>query len=157
MITPDVDTEVYLRQNSGTTTATQNTEGSFGTARVFVELLSTPVNKNLTDTNEVATDETYDGKIVYRKHISGTTSADGSGVVLLNNISWLVRSEGRVSRAVGAFQQWHDISLVKTLNPDVHVDPVFYSEGPNDIRLLIGSGTEYHSRPYKLTLWYTKL
>ncbi len=157
MITPDVDTEVYLKQNSGTTTATQNTEGSFGTARVFIELLSTPVNKNLTDTNEVATDETYDGKIVYRRHISGTTSADGSGVVLLNNISWLVRSEGRVSRAVGAFQQWHDISLVKTLNPDVHVDPVIYSEGPNDIRLLIGSGTEYHSRPYKLTLWYTKL
>ena len=157
MITPDVDTEVYLKQNSGTTTATQNTEGSFGTARVFVELLSTPVNKNLTDTNEVATDETYNGKIVYRQLLTGTTSADGSGVVLLNNISWLVRSEGRVSRAVGAFQQWHDISLVKTLNPDVHVDPVFYSEGPNDIRLLIGSGTEYHSRPYKLTLWYTKL
>ena len=37
MISPTVDTTVYLRQTSGTTTASQNTEGSYGQARVFIE------------------------------------------------------------------------------------------------------------------------
>ena len=89
IITPTVDTNVSVRQSSGTNTASQNTEGSYGTARAFIEVMNVTnysyggTGLMIYDVNKdyILNDTIEKGGLLYKANgniPAGTTFAEGT-------------------------------------------------------------------------------
>lgn len=89
IITPTVDTNVRVRQSSGTTSATQNTESTYGTARAFIEVMNVTnysyggTGLMIYDVNKsyILNDTIERGGLLYKANgniPAGTTFAEGT-------------------------------------------------------------------------------